>query len=134
MHIFTYGSLMYPEVWSRVVRANYQSAPARIHGFQRRKVRGETYPCLIPGRGTVEGRLYFDINRQDLERLDRFEGSQYDRVPRFCDLTRGYVPAAVYVWKREFRSQVISAPWHPRDFERDGLRRFLATYGGFGRV
>jgi gamma-glutamylcyclotransferase (GGCT)/AIG2-like uncharacterized protein YtfP len=135
MHIFTYGSLMYEQVWSRVVRACYRSASARLTGYRRCKVRGETYPCLVPGKGTVEGRLYFDVNTNDLQRLDRFEGPGYDRVERFCYVEGGlYIPAGVYVWKEEYRYLVDPAPWLVRHFERDGLKRFLAAYGGFARV
>jgi hypothetical protein len=83
----------------------------------------------------VEGRLYFDVHSADLLRLDRFEGPPYDRVERFCHVASGLsAPAAVYVWKEEFRSQVNPTPWLVGDFERDGLRRFLATFGGFRRV
>ena len=135
MHIFCYGTLMYDVVWSRIVRARYRSSRARLVGFRRHKVRGEAYPCLVPGKGSVEGRLYFDVHSSDLQRLDRFEGPQYDRVERFCDVERGlYLPAGVYLWREEFRCHVDGAPWLTADFERQGLKRFLNTYGGFSRV
>ena len=135
MHVFCYGTLMYETVWSRVVKGPYRSAPARLPGFRRCKVRGETYPCLVPGKAIVEGRLYFDVHSADLERLDRFEGIQYDRVERFCHVRADlYVPAAVYLWKEQYRRQVNPAPWLVGDFERQGLRRFLRSYRGFARV
>ena len=135
MHVFTYGTLMYDIVWTRVVRARYRSDSARLVGFRRCKVRCEAYPCLVPGKGTVEGRLYFDVHRDDLERLDRFEGAQYDRLERFCHTEGGlYIPAAVYLWKEEFRYHVDPAPWLVADFKRNGLERFIRHYGGFARA
>lgn len=135
MHVFTYGTLMFDVVWSQVVRAPYRSTPARLVGFRRCKVRGEAYPCLLPGNGTVDGRLYFDIHSADLERLDRFEGPQYERIQPFCHTKGGLsIPAAVYLWKKEFRHHVDPAPWLLTDFKRQGLRRFLAAYRGFDRV
>ena len=47
MHLFTYGSLMFPQVWSVVVRGDYKKQSARLHGHQRRSIKGETYPAAI---------------------------------------------------------------------------------------
>jgi hypothetical protein len=30
LNVFTYGSLMFPEVWNRVVHGRYQLCPARL--------------------------------------------------------------------------------------------------------
>ena len=79
-HIFTYGSLMFAEVWQRVVRGSYRSAPATIVDHARYALRGETYPGMIAeAGGTVLGVLYFAVDAQDLALLDAFEGTEYRR-------------------------------------------------------
>lgn len=45
-HLFTYGSLMFENVWRRVVSGRYRSTPATLHGYRRQRVRGEDYPAL----------------------------------------------------------------------------------------
>ena len=50
VHIFTYGSLMFDGVWSKVVDGIYEKVGARLYGYQRRKIRGEIYPTVLPGK------------------------------------------------------------------------------------
>jgi len=79
-HVFTYGSLMFPEVWQRVVRGDYRSAPAVLDGHARFALAGETYPGAIARSGAiVAGIVYFDVSDADVAALDAFEGSQYRR-------------------------------------------------------
>jgi len=47
MNLFTYGSLMFAEVWSQLVRGDYVKRPARLHGFTRRRVHGDVYPVIF---------------------------------------------------------------------------------------
>ncbi|MGZ5781655.1 MAG: gamma-glutamylcyclotransferase family protein, partial [Burkholderiaceae bacterium] len=66
-HIFTYGSLMFPQVWQRVVRGQYHSANAIVSGYARYTIVGETYPAIIEQAGaTVHGVVYFDVDEQDV--------------------------------------------------------------------
>ena len=59
-HVFCYGSLMFAEVWCRVVQGHYATQPGWICGYQRRRVQGELFPCLIPGadHDRVHGVIY----------------------------------------------------------------------------
>ncbi|HWV63502.1 MAG TPA: gamma-glutamylcyclotransferase family protein, partial [Oxalicibacterium sp.] len=80
MHVFTYGSLMFPAVWRRVVRGSHRSLPAVLDGYARHAVRGELYPGIVHRPGaSVEGVLYLDVNEAELAVLDGFEGSEYRR-------------------------------------------------------
>ncbi len=119
MHIFTYGSLMFPAVWTRVVAGCYRSTGACLAGFRRRRVRGEDYPCLERSagedgngddggdgghcgdggntgdggdHGQVMGVLYLDVAPADIASLDAFEGADYCRIEvpvTVCDRQAG---------------------------------------------
>src|SRR5271155_1290355 len=65
-HLFTYGSLMFAEVWSRVVHGIYRQMPAR-----------------------AEGVVYFDVSPADVASLDVFEGEQYQRQVIHVRVTGG---------------------------------------------
>ena len=128
MHVFTYGSLMYPAVWERVVTGAYRALPATVRGFARRRIAGEVYPALVEAASddAVEGILYLDVSARDLAALDRFEGEAYERIAVRVEGERG----AVEAWTYRFRelSRVEPASWEPAGFEREGLAHFLATY------
>jgi len=133
MHVFTYGSLMFPAVWQRVVSGDYQSSEALLSGFERRAVRGATYPCLVRSESSppVQGVLYYDVSNVDLDRLDEFEGEQYQRLLVACDLPDGEkIEAFVYIWSAENISQV-GGDWDLNWFQEQGLALFLKHYPGF---
>ena len=134
--VFTYGSLMFPKIWNRVVGRDYPKMQATIPGYQRRKIRGKPYPALIPGRRNdrVEGILYLGVSPEHLARLDRFEGETYERTEVKCWTAEGMVLSAlVYVFRQEYMGLVEEEPWDPEWFLREGIGIFTDDYPGFNR-
>lgn len=128
LNVFTYGSLMFPEVWNRDVRSNYQSALASIHGFRRVRVRDREHPALIvaPGAVALTGRVYFDVEAEDVARLDYFETSNYARVAVAATHKGAAISAQAYL-ALNFES-LLETDWDVSEFESKGLPLFLATY------
>ncbi|HVL58850.1 MAG TPA: gamma-glutamylcyclotransferase family protein [Burkholderiaceae bacterium] len=128
--VFTYGSLMYDAVWEHVVGGRYRRSAAVLDGWRRLRVLDEAYPALVPGAGgRVGGVLYHDVEPQDLQRLDAFEGPEYDRVEVTVQLDDGRRCAAqVYRWIA--RDRLIPLEWDPEWFEREGMAPFLQRYAG----
>lgn len=73
-NIFTYGSLMYPEVMYRIVEGqDYKTEPALLKGYSRLQVRGAVYPGLTKDESkSVQGVLYFNISEKDVKTLHHF--------------------------------------------------------------
>ena len=134
MNVFTYGSLMYPRVWSRVVTQAYTQKIGVVQGFRRLQVNNQPYPGLIKGEGKVEGVVYLDISPQDLARLDHFEGELYrrDEVAVACR-DGANLRAFVYIIRDEYQN-ILGDEWLPEEFERSGLAEFEAKYQGFERM
>ncbi len=126
--VFTYGSLMFPVVWDRVVHGDYRSSEASCHGFQRVRIRGEQYPALIvnPNARRLTGRIYFDVSANDIARLDHFETSDYARVSIAVIVADNAFAADAYLTLKAEALELQA--WSPEIFERDGLSSFLATY------
>lgn len=126
-HVFTYGSLMFAEVWQSVVRGRYCSEPVTLSGHARYAIRGETYPAVVPRAGaTVEGVLYFNVGSDDLQRLDVFEGGDYRRDTVQVPTSAGMLAVDTYIYLDEAR--LLSEPWSAQSFD---LQDFMATYCGF---
>jgi cation transport regulator ChaC len=48
INIFTYGSLMYPEVmYNLVKKPNYLTEPVILNNYSRRQVKAKTYPGIM---------------------------------------------------------------------------------------
>lgn len=124
-HVFTYGSLMFPQVWERVVRGRYRSAPAGVHGHVRYALAGETYPGMIAHPvGTVEGVVYFDVDADDIAALDAFEGTEYARHALQAQLAGGEsIPVHTYIYLLPHRLSTL--PWRPEAFQ---MHRFIESY------
>jgi gamma-glutamylcyclotransferase (GGCT)/AIG2-like uncharacterized protein YtfP len=124
-NIFTYGSLMFDEVWRQVVSGCYRSQAATLHHHQRHALTGLSYPGVVAVPGMqVAGRLYHDVSAEDIARLDAFEGVEYRRDALQVMLASGEpVSAWTYIWLNA--QQLSGQPWQSEAFQ---LRDFLQTY------
>lgn len=130
MHVFTYGSLMFPAVWRRVVRGSHRSVPAVLEGYARHAVRGELYPGIVRRPGaSVEGVLYLDVGEADIAVLDAFEGDEYRRESVVVRTAAGGRPetmtADAYLFLADHR--LAAGPWEPQHFR---LANFIAAHCG----
>ncbi len=135
-HVFTYGSLMYEQIWNLVVEGVYQKSTATISGYIRRTVMGEDYPALLSqtGAAATDGILYFNVTGADLCRLDEFEGRYYARKLEPVVVENGSTfSAEVYVFKDRYLHLVSPNEWDPAHFEAVGMSRFIQNYTGFQR-
>ena len=136
-HIFTYGSLMFPEVWQSIVKQDYESQLAWVDGFRRTCILGDNYPVVLPraGQKNLEGVVYFSVKTQDITRLDRFEGEYYFRRrirPHILiDGKPKSIEADLYVLKPKYSELATLRPWDPEFFERRELKFFRKKYSGF---
>lgn len=134
MNLFTYGSLMFEEVWLQLVRRDCVRRPARLYGFTRRQVRGDVYPVVFRSRPSdwVDGVVYFDVGEEDFRRLDAFEGAPYDRQTHTVIVEGGEKHRAeAYVLRETFRHLIGDRSWDPSWFATEGLAAFLDGYRGF---
>ena len=125
---------MFKRVWTVVVAGTYQKTNARLFGYQRRKIRGEAYPALVPGAADdrVDGVVYLNVGQRDAVRLDRFEGAFYSKIKESCSLPDGSrISAWVYVFREEFADLVEDRTWDPVWFEKNGLHAFTTAYQGY---
>lgn len=130
-NLFTYGSLMYPDIWRTLVKGNYRNLPANLSGFQRCFIRGDSYPVLVPATpfSVLEGRVYLHLAEPDWMRLDRFEGVYYHRKSvQVVTVQNGIerpIRADCYFLKPRFRHLATRRAWHPEHFERHLKAQFL---------
>lgn len=138
MHVFTYGTLMFPEVWQAVVGRPYATVRGQAAGYEIFRVRDALFPGIIAGQPTdaVRGVMYLDVDDDSVARLDRFEDDFYLRLPIVvtCDDSQR-LAAQAYVVPAERRGVLTAEPWNGDDFvARGDLARFMAGFAGFGRL
>ena len=138
MHnVFTYGSLMFEDVWQKVVRGKYAKLDGVLSGYNRRAVKNEEYPALVKGDtdDKVGGVVYKDVSLEDIQRLDTFEGIYYKRQTEQVLLPGNQLLSVVfYLLKPEYHHILSNHRWNLENFKREGIHEFLDKYGGFGDI
>jgi gamma-glutamylcyclotransferase (GGCT)/AIG2-like uncharacterized protein YtfP len=115
MNLFTYGTLMDAAVWHGVALETCRTGRAVLHGYEVRRLRGQTFPGLIEAAGShAAGLLYYDVSAEAMERLDEYEGDLYIRVEAAVETEDGTtVPGQVYLIDPQRREAVLKERWHP---------------------
>lgn len=82
--VFVYGSLLDVDFLARLLEHDVEAEPARLHGFRVATLERFDWPVLVPGEtgGSVTGKLYRGLHREDLRRLDLYEGTAEDLYQR----------------------------------------------------
>ncbi|MDZ8117982.1 gamma-glutamylcyclotransferase family protein [Pontiella agarivorans] len=129
MNLFTYGTLMWPEVLESVIGRRLTGTRAVLEGYIRLRVKGQHYPVAVRSpEDAVEGTLCTGLFPEELQCLDRFEGVEYDRVETDFDGTAAWV----YVLSKDWKSIAAPTLWKPADLRPEHLAAFCAEYRGWG--
>jgi len=127
MNIFTYGSLMFPDVWLRVAGATFPTRPATLVDFAAWRVCGETYPGLAPTPGdSTHGVLHLGVSAEAAARLDAFEGPFYQRTTVEVILSEATtLEAHAYIVAPDHRHELEPVRWQADEFRQYHLAHFL---------
>jgi gamma-glutamylcyclotransferase (GGCT)/AIG2-like uncharacterized protein YtfP len=138
MHVFTYGTLMFPEVWQAVVGRSFETVEGTAAGFEVFRVRDAVFPGITVGSGacSVPGIVYLDVDQESAERLDRFEDDFYERRAIAVDCRDGERRMAdAYIVAPANQHVLTSEPWGREAFlASGGLEQFISRFAGFGRI
>jgi gamma-glutamylcyclotransferase (GGCT)/AIG2-like uncharacterized protein YtfP len=129
MHLFAYGTLMFPDVWRRVVGRAFAAQRAILGGFSVRCVDLGAFPVMIRSDSIeerVEGLVYFNIDDATRKRLDEYESALYERIDVYPVLDSGNAIACqAYVLSDGKRRHALTEHWDAAQFQRDELADYL---------
>lgn len=134
MNIFTYGSLMFADVWRIVAGREFETISATSPGYSIFRVREEAFPGITAAADdAVRGLVYLDVDSEAIARLDRFEGEIYKRQQVQTNCIDGTQRIAdTFVIADDSRHLLTSEMWTAEWFVASGgLAEFIARYQGF---
>lgn len=138
MHVFTYGSLMFAEIWQIVVGREFETVEGVVTGYSVLRVRRGAYPGMIatPTQEVVRGLVYLDVDAASIARLDRFEGRFYERLSLAVACSDGrHRTADAYVVPERNRRGLTAEPWTASEFVTSGgIADFTRRFQGFSRL
>jgi gamma-glutamylcyclotransferase (GGCT)/AIG2-like uncharacterized protein YtfP len=128
MHLFAYGTLMFPEVWERVAGKQFVSEPATLDGFLVRRVADDVYPVLLRGdaHDRAAGLVFRDIDDNALAALDDYESSFYDRIAVVVTSAANEpLECQAYVLPKRLQQEASDEPWTADEFAACQLTAYL---------
>lgn len=131
--LFTYGTLMVPEVIEAVLgRPVGRATSAKLPDYGCYRVRDCQYPAILAEAGCVTtGCVYRDLSPTSLKQLDRYEGDLYDRRLVCVQLLDGgSLEVWTYVLHTRHQRLLTQDPWDLDDFVERRLDRFLRILRG----
>jgi len=133
LDVFTYGTLVVPEVMEAVAGKSFPSTPAILEGYGAFLVEGECFPGITAtSGGTVPGLLYLGVDPATVKLLDRFEGELYERkrvAVRSDPL--GLMSAQAYVVKADAKERLTTEEWDVDTFRKEHLEEWLEVCATF---
>jgi gamma-glutamylcyclotransferase (GGCT)/AIG2-like uncharacterized protein YtfP len=137
MHVFTYGTLMFPEVWRSVVGRTFATVEGSAAGYAIFRVQDAVFPGIVEAADdAVRGVVYLDVDEESVARLDRFEDTFYERraIAVNCENGTG-ITSDAYVVSHGNRSVLTNERWDAESFVASGgLKQFIDRFAGFRRL
>jgi gamma-glutamylcyclotransferase (GGCT)/AIG2-like uncharacterized protein YtfP len=138
MHIFTYGTLMFPEVWTAVTGRAFEAVAGELRGYAIYLVDGAVFPGIVAAGAddVVPGVVYLDVDDAAVARLDRFEDDFYVRQSLTIACADGQTRTAdAYVVPAENQHVLTAEQWTREAFiASGGLEQFVRRFAGFSRI
>lgn len=137
--LFVYGTLMFPEIRSALVRREFETFPAVLQGYRRSAVvlagRAPVPGIVVDETASVTGLVLRGVDRKSLWIFDTFEGVKdglYTRLRVTVKDGEGKaVEALTYVSGPAVR-EMLKEDWDPESFRRRHLvayrRRIIAAW------
>jgi hypothetical protein len=136
LRFFFYGTLIDPDV-RRIVLGRRAAAEAHLRdavlqGWERRALRGVSYPVILRRAGaSVDGVLASGLDAKARHRLIAYEGEGYDLVAVEVELVGDVRRAAsVFAPSPGGPLKPTSGSWSYARWLRDSKRAFLREIGG----
>ena len=122
--LFTYGTLMLPEVMHSVTGKEYKSSKAVLRGYRRGQIKGADFPGIIESPDNyVEGLVYFDISTEALTLIDSYEENIYDRKLVEIELleNKKSLEAFAYILPSSKANMLLTVDWSESEYR--GMRK-----------
>ncbi|VVB04396.1 unnamed protein product [Arabis nemorensis] len=129
-NIFVYGTILEPAVAAVILHRAADTVPAVLHGYHRYKLKGRSYPCIVPFEaGRVNGKVITGVTDAELHNFDVIEGSEYERVTVEVVRTDNSekMKAETYVWVNK-EDPSMYGEWDFEEWRVINAEKFVETF------
>jgi len=125
--LFAYGTLMAREVSDKIIDI-FSEEKAILKNYRRFSIFHKNirlyFPAIIPENNfAIEGILFRNLSKEQLQKLDQFESELYERKKVNIDTSKGQEKAWTYVWKPSAQF-ILNGNWCFENFKTNEMHRF----------
>ena len=132
MNLFAYGTLIFADIWQKVVGHVVESTPAELSGYRVRRVLDDLFPVMLSGttEDRATGVIYYDLTDRELQLLDHYESHLYERIEVHPVAKDGAsVACQAYLLREEYRSAATDEVWTTAWFAEHAKREYMKRLG-----
>lgn len=124
---------MHEEVWNKIVHKSYKKIPFLLFNYSARRLKNRDYPGLIEHHGAeTEGIIYINVSEKDMERLNNFEGDEYQRIILKCQKHVKIKNIETYLYTGS-KANILDENWSFDDFKHNSFNSFKNQFKGWKR-
>ena len=127
VNVFTYGTLMIPEVMETVTGHSFRFSKARLQHYQRFQIQKKIYPAIVYRQMEyTDGIVYHNVDDESLKRLDYFEDTIYYRKEVPVVSNKGNeMTAYAYIINTEYERSLSNNAWDLESFRERCLEQYV---------
>jgi gamma-glutamylcyclotransferase (GGCT)/AIG2-like uncharacterized protein YtfP len=121
MHVFVYGSLLFPEIAEGLSGEKLEWQDATLNGYSRLALKEADYPAIIKqNNSTVKGKVLLNLDKNAIDLLTFYEGDEYKMAAVKVETDSGTINALAFIWiaGNEF---LENYDWSEEQFESESL-------------
>lgn len=123
--LFVYGTLLFPEIFEKLSEKKFETIPAIIRGFIRKRIFGCDYPAIVESLNSeVKGLLVRNVDEKTMQLLTFYEGDEYEKRETEVWIENEKINAFVFVWKNNL-DDLEEIDWDENEFRQKHLNTYL---------
>lgn len=123
--IFVYGTLLSPEITSKLTGKSFKMTPAVLPGFKKYCVKENDYPAIIPmDDSNTSGMVLEDIDDSSLNVISFYEGDEYVKKKVTVLLNDTPKKVLTFVWVKG-QNLLENREWNFQNFQKTKLKYYI---------
>ena len=124
-NIFVYGTLLSPEIITKLTGKTFKTTPAVLSGYKKYCVKGCDYPAVIQIDDSItSGMVLENVDDYSLYVISFYEGNEYEKLKVTINLNDESKEVLVFVWVKG-QELLENKEWDFRHFQKNKLKYYI---------
>ena len=124
-NIFVYGTLLSPEIITKLTGKTFKTTPAVLSGYKKYCVKDFDYPAVIQIDDSItSGMVLENVDDYSLYVISFYEGNEYEKLKVNINLNDESKEVLVFVWVKG-QELLENKEWDFHHFQKNKLKYYI---------